>query len=224
MPVMDGFDATRAIRARERTTGGAARLPILALTANVEKGVRESCAACGMDGYLSKPFSQAQLQAAITPWLVAAPPPGPAFPSEERAPPDVAETMPETLDRAALDAIRRLQQPGQPDPLRIVFDLYRDSATSLMERIRLALDAGDAEELRRAAHSLKSSSANLGGQRFGTLCHELEALGRDGRMTVAADRFAIAEGEFGQLVEAIETFMQPLRGEEERDARVDRRG
>lgn len=67
MPVMDGFAATVEIRRQEAK--GASRLPIIALTANVAKGIREQCLAAGMDDYLSKPFDQMQLAAVLTRFL-----------------------------------------------------------------------------------------------------------------------------------------------------------
>jgi CheY-like chemotaxis protein len=72
MPDVDGFEATRAIRARKREQSGskaARRLPIVALTANAMSGDREQCTAAGMDDYLSKPFTQAQLRAVIQTWV-----------------------------------------------------------------------------------------------------------------------------------------------------------
>ncbi|TAJ24550.1 MAG: response regulator, partial [Planctomycetota bacterium] len=62
MPVLDGFEATRAIRALERH---GARVPIIAITANALAGDRERCLAAGMDDYVSKPFRAAELEQAI---------------------------------------------------------------------------------------------------------------------------------------------------------------
>ncbi len=69
MPEMDGIEATRRIREREKSAGDACRLPVIALTANSIEDERERCLAAGMDDYLSKPFSLADLQGTILPWL-----------------------------------------------------------------------------------------------------------------------------------------------------------
>ncbi len=63
MPEMDGFEATAAIRKREKTSGS--HLPIIAMTANAMKGDRERCMAAGMDGYVSKPIHSRELFEAI---------------------------------------------------------------------------------------------------------------------------------------------------------------
>lgn len=68
MPGMDGYAATKAIRAEEQAQG-LARLPIIALTANAMQGDRENCLAAGMDDYISKPFSRADLMAMLARWL-----------------------------------------------------------------------------------------------------------------------------------------------------------
>ena len=67
MPVMDGFEATRRIRAAEAERGG--HIPILALTANTMEGDRETCLAAGMDAFIGKPFTAEALITALDRWL-----------------------------------------------------------------------------------------------------------------------------------------------------------
>ena len=74
MPVMDGFETTGIIRAREKSTG--AHLPIIAMTAHAMKGDEERCLAAEMDGYVSKPIQVEQLLAKIDSVLAAVPTPG----------------------------------------------------------------------------------------------------------------------------------------------------
>ncbi|MDG4597072.1 MAG: response regulator [Candidatus Contendobacter sp.] len=69
MPIMDGFETTAELRRREPP--GQRRIPVVALTAGVNKGFRERCITAGMDDYLSKPFSREQLAAVLSRWLDA---------------------------------------------------------------------------------------------------------------------------------------------------------
>jgi CheY-like chemotaxis protein len=68
MPEMDGFSATQAIRQHLASTGGESP-PIIALTASAMHGDRERCLDAGMDDYMSKPFTKAQLQTMLHRWL-----------------------------------------------------------------------------------------------------------------------------------------------------------
>ena len=67
MPVMDGYDASRAIRAREASQGG--HIPIIGLTANAMPGDRERCLEAGMDDYITKPLAQRVLDETLARWL-----------------------------------------------------------------------------------------------------------------------------------------------------------
>jgi len=64
---MDGFEATKAIRNLE---SAGSRVPVIALTADVEKGTQELCHAAGMDDYLSKPYERLTLQVMLEKWLL----------------------------------------------------------------------------------------------------------------------------------------------------------
>jgi CheY-like chemotaxis protein/HPt (histidine-containing phosphotransfer) domain-containing protein len=164
MPEMDGYQATREWRSKEMA---GEHLPIVALTANALDSERDRCLTAGMDGYLSKPFRREQLAEALTSHLrndaraVAA------------AVPTVDGATPEVIDLRALDNIRTLGSGD--DLLRKVLDAYLKSAPTLMEEFAQALDASHIDRARRAVHTLKSSSANLGATRFSELCKQIEA-------------------------------------------------
>ena len=68
MPGMNGLDATAAIRVHERESG-ALRCPVIALTANAMPGDREDCRTAGMDGFLSKPVTMADVETLLERWL-----------------------------------------------------------------------------------------------------------------------------------------------------------
>ncbi|MFO1423364.1 MAG: response regulator [Candidatus Competibacteraceae bacterium] len=223
MPVLDGWAAATAWRRRESAIGGR-RVPIIALTANIIKGVREQCLAAGMDDYLSKPFEQAQLAAILSRWLPAgdsafAPPDSPVPVPDSMAggalatPPTAARSGPSgstdsPLDERVLAQIRELRQPGQPSVLSKIVGLYLDSAPALLQRLRDAVAAGDSEALRQAAHSLKSSSANLGATRLAALCKELEQRGRDRRLEDAATLVWELDRRYARVREALIVEME----------------
>jgi CheY-like chemotaxis protein/HPt (histidine-containing phosphotransfer) domain-containing protein len=178
MPEMDGYEATRSIREEQRLTQpGHPHVPIIALTANAFKEDRERCLAAGMDDYLSKPFTQGQLAEALERWLNKKPATQEgghrAEDSGGRASSD-AEAHRSSVDRKALDAIRALQRQGKPDLLAKVINVYLEDSLRLVEGLRQAVSQGDAENVRRRAHSLKSSSANVGAVRLSALCKDLE--------------------------------------------------
>ena len=189
MPEIDGFEATRLIRARERDCGGvpaegspSSRTPIIALTANAIDGDRERCLECGMDDYLSKPFSREQLSDALQRWLPAPPAAradgastAPALAPTQAAEPPAADAV----DLSALHKIRALQREGAPSLVHNVVKLYVSNSAKLVETMKQALSAADAPQLQRAAHTLKSSSAILGASRLAEYCKRLETSARN---------------------------------------------
>ena len=207
MPVMDGFQAAAHIRACERAalaeTGQPVHLPIIALTAHAISGDRERCLAAGMDDYLSKPFTREELAAILNRWLPASarfpagisPPVANPSPTANELP--ASRLEPESsIDRGVLAKIQALERGGAAGLLARVITLYLQGTPPLIERMRQALAANDGASLRAAAHSLKSSSANVGAMKLHGLCKELESWARQGQIADAAGRIALVEQEF----------------------------
>ena len=170
MPKLDGYATTRRLRELE-TLSGQARTTVIALTANALSGDAELCRAAGMDGYLSKPFSVDELYATLKPYEQ----PGSNAP---QAPGQAAGA----LDEQALQHIRSLAQPGGPDLLTRVVDLYIGHSRTLIDSLRHSIGRADAEGVLQAAHSLKSSSANVGARGLAELCAALERSAKAGKM------------------------------------------
>jgi len=210
MPMLDGYEATEAIR-RYEAAQGQPRVPIIALTANAVDGDREKCIAAGMDDYLSKPFTRQQLGEMLAKWsthgakatsppaaATTAIPPGPAM--SAMAP---RNTEP-PLDRAALNNIRALQRPGSPNLLGKLIHVYISSSQELMASLRDGIAQADSEAVRKAAHALKSSSANLGAKQLAGLCKDLEALGRANDLNRAPALYSQVESEYARVTQALD--------------------
>jgi two-component system sensor histidine kinase/response regulator len=191
MPVMDGFAATAEIRRHEHQSGRRRKLPIIAITANALQGDRESCLAAGMDDYLSKPFSQQELGAVIGRWIALpvaarvhhddepAPVPVPAPPPRRAAErPVLVAPERDVINRHALENIRALSADRGDALVHKVIAAYVDDTPQHLDTLRQAIAALDALKLRKAAHSLKSSSANVGAEALAQMCKEMEHLGR----------------------------------------------
>jgi len=217
MPGIDGYQATRSIRSQEErekqgTQGGPVRrTPIIALTANAMQGDRQECLDAGMDDYLTKPFRREELLETLRRWLPAAG--GPERTGEKSgedgvAPDPAADAAtatrePSLLDRRALDAIRELSPERGATILARVIDSYLVTAPDQLEALQRALAEKDAKALQTQAHSLKSSSANVGARELAELARELEALGRTGQTTDAAGLVERMATEFLRVREAL---------------------
>ncbi len=173
MPVMDGFEATRSIRAAARH---GTRLPIVALTASSRAETEADCLDAGMDDLLGKPFSRGDLTALLQRWcrgIVEAPP----APPIEDEPVEAA-----SLDSGPLDLLKGLDPTGEKGLLRRAIEKFVGYGDDAVERLAVAARESDDTELARLAHSLKSSSANLGAMDLSRLCIELENAVKPGEL------------------------------------------
>ena len=182
MPVMDGLTATQEIRRREAGSGG--RMPIIALTANAMEANRERCLAAGMDDFLPKPFTQVQLAAVLGRWAPLAH--APRHDQALLAAGETAQAMTSAATAAAMDiavidteVLRNIAALGRPALLGSLIDLYLEHSRPLLETIESAIRGREPAGLPEALHTLKSSSANLGGARLTALLRECESLAQE---------------------------------------------
>jgi signal transduction histidine kinase/ligand-binding sensor domain-containing protein/CheY-like chemotaxis protein len=174
MPVMDGFSATRALRARE--TGGF-HVPIIALTADVTSTGRAACLAAGMDDHLAKPFRRETLHGILTRWLDQSRQDAAAQSAPAQSSESAAGSAP-LLDGATLDALRALPRSGPKDMLTHIGEMYLLDSNGLIATIEQSLSAGNGVELARAAHAWRSYNGNVGANTLAQLCRELEEAAR----------------------------------------------
>ena len=175
MPEMDGVQATEQIHKdwpRDEWP------TIVAVTANAMKGDRERFLAAGMDGYVSKPI---RVEALVEALKLAAPDrkdPGPAQP-DPAAP---ANGFDPNALRQLLDVVG-----GDPASLKQLIDSYIEETPTLIESLKSAATAQDVDKVRRAAHTLKSSSRDFGLHDLSALGAKIEASARDGTITATPD-------------------------------------
>ena len=192
MPKMGGYEACQTIRQYEQDQQSAApipsRLPIIALTANAVSGDQEKCLAADMDGYLSKPYSLDQLEHLLLDWLPANTKKNTV--AEKKAASSLLDKVPagekipsqntqKALDTEVLDTIRAMDD-DDGSFLRLLGEKFKQSAQMQLADIQSAVSDKDSEVIRKSAHSLKSSSANIGALQLSAFCKELEDLARAG--------------------------------------------
>ncbi|MEX2318109.1 MAG: response regulator [Pirellulales bacterium] len=212
MPVMDGFEATAAIREREKTAGG--HLPIIAMTAHAMKGDRERCLSAGMDGYLSKPFRPNELFRAVEKFQAEGKQGqggwGRAGSSGRKLPAGAAAAKSRKGSKnpaAGLSAFNREESlhrvGGSADILKELVALFSDECPKQMDRIEQAYREGDLPGMARAAHALKSSVAIFASQAAHGAALRLEMMGRDGDASEFAEAWENLQREVDRLKAAL---------------------
>ncbi|MDQ0029527.1 response regulator [Arthrobacter bambusae] len=155
MPVMDGFEATKAIRAMHE---GRRRLPVIAMTAGALDEDRERCFAAGMDDYLTKPVDVDKLEQVLSRWI----------------PETSKESAGAALDPARLEMLRDLGPADGRGLLPVAAQAFRQDIQPSLKALRQALDDGNGEAFRQVVHKLKGAAANIGAARAARICEELE--------------------------------------------------
>jgi len=201
MPEMDGLEATRVIRRREADSGSGEHVPIVAMTANAMREDRQICLDAGMDDYLPKPIRARELYDAVEAW-------GPTTPEITPAADEIRqgadESKPVADGSTPWNEREALAHSGSsPEVLRELVDIFLSHAPVLLGEVRTALADGDADTLRRAAHTLKGSAAVFAAEPAVQAALAVETLGREGRMEAAEPAVSTLEREVQRLCDAI---------------------
>ena len=201
MPEMNGYEATEKIRSL------GIEVPIIAVTASAVKGEREHALEIGMTDFLSKPFKRQDLIPVLKKWLTAGAVPVGAGPAgaapAEIAPADLAPAdVPEESIFDVGEAVDTFM--GDRGMVQELAATLREKAAGCIEEIREALEAGDLERVRAAAHAVKGSSLNLSVSRMGHTAAELETAAKEGRTGDAAAGFKTLEQRFSEFADYLE--------------------
>ncbi|MGZ8245210.1 ATP-binding protein [Methylomagnum sp.] len=189
MPVMDGFEAARRLRAEARCRD----LPIIALTANAMAGDREMCLAAGMNDFLAKPVDFGELYAALARWIRPRQAAGLAAP----APADSGPLRLPGIDTA----LGLARVGGKPSLYLKLLAKFRDGESGrFRERFLEAQRVGDWDTLTRLAHTLKGTTRTLGINQLGDLADGLEDAARRTQTEGLAARFTALDAEFGRVL------------------------
>ncbi len=214
MPVLDGYSATRRLREIEHDQLKS-RLPVIAMTAHAMVGDRERCLQAGMDDYLSKPLDRTRLAQTLAHWLnMAGSPPAPqepaadtagTRPSATAAPPASAPAA-DVLDATTLGDLEDIMG----DELLTLVDAFLRDGDIRIRDLRAAAERGDSAEVGRLAHSLKSSSANLGALPLSERARAVEEAARRGTLTDPVASATVLEKLYAEASRALrQRFNRP---------------
>ena len=206
MPEMDGFSATREMRLQERQLGRKPT-PVIALTADVQKGIEQQCQLAGMDGYISKPFSQSQLEKTLEQWLKT----GQNQVDEKATDAPIGQYNESLLNLVTLEQLRQLGEMSGRDVLGKSIEHFLKHTPENLVEMRKALTEHDFQVLHRLAHSLKSGSANLGANQFSKQCAQLESAAREQQHPEASRLLDTIEQSAPQVLQALHQVLEDKR-------------
>lgn len=213
MPVLDGYETSIEIRSRERKSRRADRIPIVAITADFLQSNRQRCIECGMDDYVTKPFTQEHMRILLTRWLQK-----PA--DEDSAPPvaidtdgfsDLGEhTALASINREMLEELYELDRSPDFAVVREIVISYCAISTNLMLRLRSAVAEGDRQSIELIAHSLKGSSGQVGAVLLASLCEHLISSAKRNDQIETQTLFERTAIEHGAVIAGLDKELQRI--------------
>ncbi|HVU08632.1 MAG TPA: response regulator, partial [Verrucomicrobiae bacterium] len=196
MPEMDGLEATRLIRDRQKVKrkNYESRIVIVAMTAQAMQGDRDKCIAAGMDDYLAKPIRLADVRNIIERWGSE------TTTSKTEEPANTKIETDDLTENPPVDMTRLNDMCDcDTDNLRELASLFFKQTTQQLADLQAAVRANDAVKVRHVAHSCAGASATLGMVRIVPILRELEKQGAEGALTNAVELCENAFREFDQI-------------------------
>ena len=191
------------------TTQPLNHVPIIAMTAHAMKGAREKCLRTGMDDYIAKPLSRKKLLAMVEKWSKTIADCGlrnadlkslPAIASAQARRSGEIENPKSEIQVAPMDFDKAIEEfEGDEEFLMEVLEGFLDNVRAQIGTIHQAISSGDAEVVRKEAHSIKGGAANLTADELSRIALELENIGKSGLLEGGTEVLERLEREFHRL-------------------------
>ncbi|MBI3230478.1 MAG: response regulator, partial [Burkholderiales bacterium] len=217
MPEMDGYEATAHIRNYEESAGH--RTPIVAMTANTQRGDAEKCLAAGMDDYLAKPITLVELRQKLELWLPRGVPDERSSSintNNDRTSQALEASDASALDHVIFDKLREILGPSLEQAVKP----FLEDTPEYLDQLELAVKDGNADKARASAHAIKGSSGNLGAVNLAQIAKQAEEMSLDGQVAEIASLLPHMRIAFDAVARAlnaevsIDDLLVPQQGEE----------
>lgn len=201
MPIMDGFEATVAIREIEARTNTYS--PIIAVTALAMSGDRERCIAAGMDDYLSKPIDVDLLKAKINYWLRTEV----VCETQKQRRRVLRPTGALTLVKNAPLDMAELEEFYEPEQLTDMMEMFLNDTQDMLSKVKIHMEEKNSKLVAALAHEIKASCASIGAKNLARLCLYLEQTACRHDWIEAEETATSIEREFASLREYIQSHL-----------------
>jgi len=203
MPVMGGYDATRALR------NNGVKTPVVALTANAMKGDDQKCLDAGLDDYMSKPIKRDKLTEILTKYLSKE---SESVMDKIDSAKDQLEQIGQMCSDSSSDSSQEniaespiewdfvMETCGDEEIAEVIAESFVSDAPEMLQALRDAIDAGNAKDILLYAHKIKGSGLNIGAKKLGEKAAPVEDAGDKGDVKTASDLFDAVETEFDKVI------------------------
>ncbi|MCU7800682.1 MAG: response regulator, partial [gamma proteobacterium symbiont of Lucinoma myriamae] len=208
MPEMDGYEASRQIRAG-KAGDYYKTIAIVALTANAMQGDQEKCLAAGMNDYLSKPIDRELLFAKLCKWSVdsSAVKQNIASEPDKSTNEDITESKPvEAIDWEQSSALKRMG--GETIELIALIELFLEDMPERIQDLQQALEKKEIALIQRAVHTIKGVAANISGLRLQALTIQMDKSAKAGDIEPVQQQFAELITINAQLTQCLKQYIE----------------